>query len=133
MTMMTIMVKICTLTCHIVCCLWHHFSIAKKYVWPVMYCARFHDFDPSFSEQWDDVTCTWLAIWKIIWFRFPSLSFQATLSPVMAYSKRVILWDSKPDRKNHMRVRKTGFKSLMLYTLYNTLGHRVKTEHHRTI
>ena len=62
MAMMTIMVKICTLACHIVCCLWHNFSIAKSVSGQLCIVHVFHDFDPSFSKQWDDVTCTWLGL-----------------------------------------------------------------------
>ena len=75
--MMTIMVKICTLTCHIVCCLWHHFSIAKKCVWPVMYCARFPRLRPFILE-----TMGWCNMYLagIVWpygesFGFDSLAF----------------------------------------------------------
>ena len=77
MTMMTIMVKICTLTCHIVCCLWHHFSIAKKCGWPVMYCARFPRLRPFILE-----TMGWCNMYLagIVWpygesFGFDSLAF----------------------------------------------------------
>ena len=47
--MMTIMVKICTLTCHIVCCLWHHFSIAES-VSGQLCCARFPRLRPFILE-----------------------------------------------------------------------------------